>query len=241
MATNFPYFKFVATEWLTGNIIYEDYELQGIFINVCAMYWHRDGNISFDELKKRIKSERLTELSDRFFSVNDGLISIAFLDEQLLTAKHKSKINSKNGKKGGRPKALLPLDEKPNAFNSLNETKAKKSNKEKEKELIRIKIELFNKFWIDYQYKVGKEKASKEWMKLNIDEMQSCLGAISAYVNSTPDKTYRKHPSTYLNGRHWDDEIQSTNTTPEKKRQAGEIIFPETVTANFSIKNLEND
>lgn len=132
MAANFPYFKFVATEWLTGNIIYEDYELQGIFINVCAIYWHRDGNVSFDELTKRIKSEKLAELSPRFFSVSDGLISIAFLDEQLVTAKHISKTNSKNGKKGGRPKASLPLEEKPNALNSLNETKAKKSNKEEE-------------------------------------------------------------------------------------------------------------
>jgi len=134
MAANFPYFKFTATEWLTGNITYEDYELQGIFINICAIYWHRDGNITLDELKKRIKSERLAELSERFFSVSNGLISIRFLDEQLITAKHKSKINSKNGKKGGRPKAALSLEEKPNALISLTETKAKKSNKEEEEE-----------------------------------------------------------------------------------------------------------
>jgi hypothetical protein len=134
MAANFPYFKFTATEWLTGDIIYEDYELQGIFINVCAIYWNRDGKITFDEMKKRIKSERLAELSGGFFSLSDGFISIAFLDEQLIAAKHISKTNSKNGKKGGRPKAKLPLEEKPNALIPFTETKPKKSNKEEEEE-----------------------------------------------------------------------------------------------------------
>ena len=27
------------------------------------------------------------------------------------------------------------------------------------------------------------------------------------YVNSTPDKQFRKHPLTYLNNRGWEDEI----------------------------------
>jgi hypothetical protein len=79
-------------------------------------------------------------------------------------------------------------------------------------------IQLFNKFWIDYQYKVGGKAAKKAWDKLTIDEMQACLGAVAAYVASTPDKTYRKHPSTYLNGRHWEDEIQIPQATQPQKQ-----------------------
>lgn len=218
MAANFPYFKFTATEWLTGDIIYEDYELQGIFINICAIYWHRDGTVTFDELKKRIKSERLSELSDRFFSVSNGLISIRFLDEQLITAKHKSKINSKNGKKGGRPKAALPFEEKPNALNSLNETKAKKSNKEEEEEKEEeLKENLFSIFWIDYGKQVEKKKTKEKWMKLKIEDMHICLAALPKYVKSTPDVKYRKHPTTYLNGRNWEDVILESESTPLQK------------------------
>ncbi len=89
MAKNFPYFKFVATEWLTGDIVFEDYELQGIFINICALYWHRDGIINVDELTKRLKSDRVLSLKDRFLNVdNKGFISIKFLDEQLVDANH---------------------------------------------------------------------------------------------------------------------------------------------------------
>ena len=55
MAKNFPYFKFTATEWLTGDIVYESLELQGLFINVCAVYWQRDGKLTIEDLIKRYK------------------------------------------------------------------------------------------------------------------------------------------------------------------------------------------
>lgn len=104
MAKNFHYFKFIATEWLTGDIVFEDFELQGIFINICAIYWHRDGEITLTEIKKRFKTERIAELTDRFISVSEDFISIKFLDEQLRDVGHVSKVNSENGKLGGRPK-----------------------------------------------------------------------------------------------------------------------------------------
>lgn len=134
MAKNFPYFKFTAHEWLTGDIVFEDFELQGLFINVCAIYWHRDGKVSYEELSKRLKTDRLNELTDRFFSVIDGFISVKFLDEQLIEAKHISKVNSDNGKKGGRPKANTAQEKKPTAFISVSESKAKKSKEEEEQE-----------------------------------------------------------------------------------------------------------
>lgn len=134
MAKGFPYFKFTATEWLTGDIVFEDFELQGIFINICALYWHRDGKLTIEEIQKRLKTDRLTELTDRFFSVSDGFISISFLDEQLLAANHISKQNSQNGKLGGRPKAAKTLEEKPTANRPLTDRKAKKSKEEEEKE-----------------------------------------------------------------------------------------------------------
>lgn len=96
------------------------------------------------------------------------------------------------------------------------------SNSSIDKPITNIQInkeQLFNRFWIDYQYKIGKDKTLKIWNKLTIDEMNKCLKAISSYVQSTPDKQYRKHPATYLNGKHWEDEI---NVTPPPKKQGFE-------------------
>jgi hypothetical protein len=129
MAKNFPYFKFIATEWMTGDIVFESFSTQGLFINICALYWQRNGQLSIDDINKRFKNPiELNELTDRFFSVNDGFISVKFLDEQLIEANHISKVNSENGAKGGRPK-------KPTANRPQSDRKAKKSKEEKEEEI----------------------------------------------------------------------------------------------------------
>lgn len=134
MAKGLPYFKFTPSEWLTGDIVFEDFELQGIFINVCALYWHRDGQLSYSELEKRIKTDRLISLTDRFISVKDGFISIDFLDEQFQERNFKSSINRENGKKGGRPKVNDSKEIKPNANRTLTELKANETNIEEEEE-----------------------------------------------------------------------------------------------------------
>lgn len=132
MAKNFPYFKFIATEWMTGDIVFEDFSSQGLFINICALYWQRNGQLSLEDINKRFKNpSELENLTDRFFSVINGFISIKFLDEQLIDANHISKVNSLNGALGGRPK-------KPTANRPLTEPKPKKSKEEKEQELKEI-------------------------------------------------------------------------------------------------------
>jgi len=129
MAKNFPYFKFIATEWMTGDIVFEELSTQGLFINICALYWQRNGHLSIDDINKRFKNPiELANLTDRFFSLIDGFISIKFLDEQLIDANHISKVNSVNGAKGGRPK-------KPTANRPLTDRKAKKSKEEQEEEV----------------------------------------------------------------------------------------------------------
>lgn len=168
MAKNFHYFKFIATEWLTGDIVFEDFELQGIFINVCALYWHRDGKISVEDVIKRLKNERFYELTDRFVSVKDGFLSIKFLDEQLIEANHISKTNSDNGKKGGRPKKETEI--KPTALRPLSEVEAKKSKIEIELKENTIKGELeVNNFSITVGNRVFTGKTS-EWLNLNKEQ-----------------------------------------------------------------------
>lgn len=154
MAKELPYFKFSVADWLTGDIVYEDFNIQGLFINICAIYWQRNGILSIEDINKRYKNPiELSELSGRFFSLSDGFISIKFLDEQIEDRKRLSNTNSGNGKKGGRPKALVTLEEKANANRTLTEHKAKESNiekKRKEKKRINSKIffnesEIFDK------------------------------------------------------------------------------------------------
>ena len=41
-------------------------------------------------------------------------------------------------------------------------------------------------------------------------EQQSCLEYITNYKQSQPNKQYRRHPSTFLNKKTWEDEIITT-------------------------------
>lgn len=67
----------------------------------------------------------------------------------------------------------------------------------------------FDDFWAAYDYKKSKIVAQKEWEKLNVDDLllSQILHAIPAYVRSTPDKKFRKHPSVWLHQKCWEDEI----------------------------------
>ena len=40
MSKELPFFKFNSTQWLTGNISYETFHIQGVFIKLCAEYWN---------------------------------------------------------------------------------------------------------------------------------------------------------------------------------------------------------
>lgn len=65
----------------------------------------------------------------------------------------------------------------------------------------------FEDWWQMYGKKRGKKKAKQKWDKLTVEQQTACLIATPAYVASTPDRTYRKDPLTYLKGECWNDEI----------------------------------
>lgn len=137
MAKNFPFFKFLPTEWLTGNIAYEDLAVQGLFINVCSIYWQRDGILSIEDIKRRYKREDLiSSLTEGgFIEVENDMLSISFLDEQLEAANHISRKNSENGKKGVLAKALKIKETSATASTPLSDASATLSKEEEEEEV----------------------------------------------------------------------------------------------------------
>ncbi len=65
----------------------------------------------------------------------------------------------------------------------------------------------FDLFWNTYDKKVDRSKSLSKWKKLTQVEKESALAAVPKYVQSTPDKQYRKHPVTYINNKSWENEI----------------------------------
>lgn len=69
----------------------------------------------------------------------------------------------------------------------------------------------FDVFWDLYDKKVGdKSKLKKKWEKISADEKRKIFEYIPKYIQSRPDKQYRKDPATFLNNKSWNDEIISS-------------------------------
>ena len=80
----------------------------------------------------------------------------------------------------------------------------KDTNKIKVKENINIP---FSDFWGKYDYCKGKKSdVESKWIALSDEERTLTMESLDTYLLSTPDKTYRKYPMSYLNTEAWNDE-----------------------------------
>ena len=86
---------------------------------------------------------------------------------------------------------------------------SKKESKSKSKSKVKDNINISAEdFWDLYNYKVGKkDKVMSKWESLTENDRQDIMVYIPTYIQSTPDKQFRKHPMTFLNNEGWKDEI----------------------------------
>ncbi|RZJ47685.1 MAG: hypothetical protein EOO44_22130, partial [Flavobacterium sp.] len=142
MSKELPYFKFFVNEWITGDITLEDYEVQGLFINICSYYWSKDCKITLTNVKKKFKSAAPASfealISAKIMKVDkNDFMTISFLNEQKSSRVKLGLKNSENGKKGGAPKGnanASKTEKQPNASINSTEKQAKTSNIEKRRE-----------------------------------------------------------------------------------------------------------
>jgi hypothetical protein len=102
MSKELPYFKFFSDQWLGKKITLESYELQGIFINVCAIYWANDCDIKIATLQKRYGEAIDSLIADDYIKNKNGIAKISFLDSQWQERHKIHKENSNNGKAGAK-------------------------------------------------------------------------------------------------------------------------------------------
>lgn len=138
MSKRLPYFQFEPAEWLAGDIMFCSLSAQGLFTTLKALYWQKDCDLTLEQAIKRLKNKEFFDelISEKIIKITSGKIKISFLDEQYEKASEKSKINSKNGALGGRPKKQNKSENKPNGFDSVikNESEKKPIREDKIKE-----------------------------------------------------------------------------------------------------------
>lgn len=183
MSKRLPYFQFEPAEWLAGDIMFCTLQAQGLFTTIKALYWQKDCDLLLEQAIKRLKNEDLFEelISEKIIKIKSGKIKINFLDEQWEKLSEKSKINSKNGALGGRPKKQIESEIKPNGFETLleNESETKALREEEIREEDNKKKE---------DFKEEEKKSKNEIFGIEILQDQMWIETISMQNRISPDE-----------------------------------------------------
>jgi len=213
MAKELPYFKFEPNSWENGNIQMCSFETKGLFIDLCVIYWSRLGDLPEKLAIQKVCGGNASALDslyeENIIELKDNYISISFLNEQLIGFEDTSKQNSENARKGWeKRRKAKQSDRNASALDPQSESYAIREEKRREDERREEKIkELFDRFWNLYDKKTSREKCFKKFSSLKPQEMEQLFIHVPNYVKSTPDKKYRKDPTTYLNNKSFNDEI----------------------------------
>lgn len=133
-----PYFKFYVSEWANGNITLCSYEAQGLFTNLCSLYWSQSGCVRLADAKRRhsgcsaVAWKQL--ISERIIKVENDMIIINFLDEQFGERKQLSDKNRDNALKRHKKDATAQPPHSDGIAMAHNiEEKRKEERREEEK------------------------------------------------------------------------------------------------------------
>lgn len=121
----------------------------------------------------------------------------------------KSAVKRRNG--GGKSKATLPYRTLPNQTLPDPTTDTAEPGLD------------FEAFWTAYPNKVKKKDALRSWLKINPDA-ETVAKILAAVSTARSSDGWRKdggkfipHPTTWLNGRRWEDQIGGENGKVEGK------------------------
>lgn len=172
MAKDLPYFKFVVSDWMVGDITGCSLSAQGLFINLCAFYWSKGGDLTLEKLNRKYPrhKKQITELLDEgILKISSGKVEVKFLDEQLEERGHVSSKNSENAKSrwnGGKPDATaLRTHESGNAKSCNIESEERREESEKKREEKKPLRAGGKKIVIDNLFPLGtpEHNAWEEW------------------------------------------------------------------------------
>lgn len=221
MAKELPYFKFEPSRWDNGNIQLCSLEAQGMFINLCCIYWSRIGDLPLKLAEQKLfksNADAYAELmQEEIFAVNDGKIVINFLDEQLSNFGGLSETKSKAAKvrwdKVRENKQVnadaMHMQSKSNA---IREDKIREDDRKEQEKINNILVD-FDSIWNLYGKKGNKKTSSEKFNKLKPKERELINKHIPIYLSTIKDRQFLKNLETYLNQRHWETEINGIDVS----------------------------
>lgn len=200
------WFKFSPANWFMGKINRCDDQTQIAFIRLCCIYWNKECVLSYENAQDEVDSAQLkTLVNKRIIKVEENLISIHFLDEQyteiLATSDKRRNAALSRWNANGMQVHASALQ------NDADKSRVDKREIREEK-IINIPFETF---WNLYDKKKDRFKSEKKWKTLNDKDREAIIQYVPKYKKESKDPHYRKHPTTFLNSRIWEDDSKPIN------------------------------
>ena len=211
--TKDPAFLMYSSDFITGTSDLTDQEV-GQYIKLLCMQ-HQKKSLSLKLIGLVCKGEPSLDVLAKFKKDSDGNYYNERLRDVILKRSSASKRQREN--------ALKRWNKDANSMPTKYQTDAKsmplETETETETETI-TEIEIYptcEDFWNLYDKKVGsKKEIARKFKKLNQKTKQQIMEYLPEYIKSTPNKTFRKNPRTFLDVEAWHDEIILRNDTIKK-------------------------
>lgn len=205
------WFKFTPTDWIMGKIQRCPEITQARFMRLICLYWNKECVLSFEDAEIEIDKEHLDILiSKKIIKIEDNYLVIEFLNEQLENISETSEKRRKAVlERWAKAKQNDTSVSENNTSVLQNDTEKRREEEEIEKKRLEKekKESDFIIFWDKYNKKLNLKDSKKKFLSLKQEQIDKIIEVVDNYVLSTPDIKYRKHPTTWLNGECWNDEI----------------------------------
>lgn len=213
-----PAFLFYPNDWL-GGTMGMSFEMQGAYLTLLILQFNK-GSFDHEQAVNTIGLPRWLSLVNKFST--NGVI---YWNERLKEESEKRKNFSESRRKNRNSKVVdtTYVNTSVNTYDDTHVNTHVKhmvnENRNANKDSDRVEIQPdFAEFWNLYDKKVDLPKSKAKWSKLGPADKKAIMAYIPEYKRSQPDKKYRKHPTTFLNNRSWENEIIYDNTNSKNRK-----------------------
>ncbi len=215
-----PAFLFYSADFLVGVMDLTDEET-GQYIKLICLQ-HQKGRLKKESIYRMFPNISDSVL-EKFEIDENGLYYNPRVEEEIEKRNKYIEAQRSNGAKGGRPPKNAENPNKTHGFNSAkaNENPSENENINDNENNIgidnNIYFQWFNELWELYPKKMNKERAKCAFVRIKPNEqlfaqMKSALEK-QKRSKQWQDAQYIPYPSTWLNGKRWEDEVKECDVS----------------------------
>jgi len=178
--------------------------------------------------------EAVRTVLDEFFTVENGRLSNARLTQEFTKANESYEKRKNAGAKGGAAKARKTNKKTPSNATAMRKQPEPEPYIREDTNVSSWRkpspLEGFDDFWEIWPSKINKDAARRAWKKLSLESRRLAYRAVrdgwfERWRQGSPDAN-PIHASSFLNGKRWEDQIQTESNHGNGNRRTSSRPSP---------------